>query len=271
MKIIRSISGMQRIARNLRRQGKSIGFVPTMGALHTGHISLIKQARKENDFAAVSIFVNPTQFAPNDDFRRYPRNLKADILSCKKEGVEFIFHPDAKQIYPKGFKTYVLVEKLSDVLCGKFRPGHFKGVATIVTKLFNIVQPDIAYFGQKDAQQAIVIQQMAGDLNMPVKIRVMPIIREPDEVASSSRNRYLTAKQREDAAALSQALRKAKAMIEQGAIDSAGISRAMRRIIQRKKTARIEYIEIVLFLEDILNKVSILQACRFSHVESRPG
>jgi pantoate--beta-alanine ligase len=248
---------MQRIARNLRQQGKSIGFVPTMGALHNGHLSLIKQARKENDIVIVSIFVNPTQFAPNDDFRRYPRNLKADVLSCKEEGVEFIFYPDAKQIYPKGYKTYVLVEKLSDVLCGKFRPGHFKGVATIVTKLFNIIQPDIAYFGQKDAQQAIIIQRMRKDLNIPVKIRVMPIIREQDDLALSSRNRYLTPKQREDAIVLWEALKKAKTMIKQGVIDSAGISHAMRRIIRRKKRARIQYIEIVDL--DELNPVKRIQ------------
>ena len=245
MRVIRNIIDMQRMARNLKKSGKSVGFVPTMGALHAGHLSLISRARKENDIVITSIFVNPTQFGPNEDFKRYPRNLKADAFLCKKEGVDIIFYPPAEQIYPKGYRTYIHVEKLCDVLCGKFRPGHFQGVATIVTKLFNIVQPDIAYFGQKDAQQAIIIQQMTRDLNMPVRIRVMPIIRERDGLALSSRNNYLTAEQREDAVVLSEALRKAKTMIKPGVIDSAEIIRAMRKIIQNRETAQIQYIEIV--------------------------
>ncbi len=245
MKIIRNIKDMHRTVRDLRQQEKSIGFVPTMGALHAGHLSLIKQARKENDIVVVSIFVNPTQFGRNEDLKRYPRNLKADALLCKKEGVDIIFYPDASRIYPKGYKTYVLVRNLSDVLCGKFRPGHFKGVATIITKLFNIVQPDTAYFGQKDAQQAIIIQQMTRDLGMPVKTRVMPIIREPDGLAMSSRNRYLTAKQRKDAVVLSEAIRAAKTMVKQGMINPERIIRAMRKIIQKKESCRIQYIEIV--------------------------
>lgn len=245
MRIIQNIKDMQRIARNLKQRSKSIGLVPTMGALHAGHLSLIKQACKENDFVIVSIFVNPTQFGANDDFKQYPRKLETDILLCKKEGVNFIFYPDATQVYPKGYKTYVLVEKLSNVLCAKLRPGHFKGVATIVIKLFNIIQPDIAYFGQKDAQQAIIIQQMTRDLNIPVKIKVMPIIRESDGLALSSRNHYLTTKEREDATVLSEALRKAKTMVKQGLVDSARIILALRKIIQKRKTAQIQYIEIV--------------------------
>jgi pantoate--beta-alanine ligase len=245
LRIIRNIKDMYRVTRDLRQQAKSIGFVPTMGALHAGHLSLIKQARKENDIVVVSIFVNPTQFGRNEDLKQYPRNLKADTLLCKKEGVDIIFYPDASQIYPNGYKTYVLVQNLSDVLCGKFRPGHFKGVATIVTKLFNIIQPDVAYFGQKDAQQAIIVQQMIRDLNIPLKLRVMPIIREPDGLAMSSRNRYLTAKQRRDATVLSEAISAAKTMVKQGMINSERITRAMRRIIQRKESCRIQYIEIV--------------------------
>ena len=245
MRIIRSINNMQRISMDLKREGKSIGFVPTMGALHAGHLGLIKRACKENDFTIVSLFLNPTQFGPKEDFRRYLRNLKADASLCKKEGVNIIFYPEVHQIYPKEYKTHVFIERLSDVLCGKFRPGHFKGVATIVTKLFNIVQPDIAYFGQKDAQQAIIIQRMTRDLNIPVKINVMPIIRESDGLALSSRNNYLTVKQREEAVVLSQALRKAKIMIKQGVIDSAKIILAMRKIIQKRKSAQIQYIQIV--------------------------
>ncbi len=245
MKIIRNIQNMQKAARDLRQQAKSIGFVPTMGALHAGHLSLIEQARKENDFVVVSIFVNPTQFGENEDFKLYPRNPGLDTLLCKKEGVDIIFYPDAGQIYPDEYKTYVIVQDLSDVLCGKFRPGHFKGVTTIVTKLFNIIQPDIAYFGQKDAQQAIIIQQMISDLNIPVEIKVMPIVREPDGLAMSSRNRYLTVKERKDAAVLFEAISAAKTMVKQGVIDSKRIIRAMRRIIQRQKSTRIQYIEIV--------------------------
>jgi len=236
---------MQRIVQDLRRRKKTIGFVPTMGALHTGHLSLIKQACKENDIVIVSIFVNPAQFGSGEDFRRYPRNLKVDALLCRNEGVDFIFYPDAADVYPKGYKTYVIVEQLSDVLCGKFRPGHFKGVATIVTKLFNIVQPDIAYFGQKDAQQAVIIQQMVKDLNMSLKIKVLPIIREPDGLAMSSRNAYLSEQERKDAAVLHQALRKAQDLIKRGTTNPSKIILAMRRIIRRKESARIQYIEIV--------------------------
>jgi pantoate--beta-alanine ligase len=245
VKIIRSIKRIQAAVQDLRKQNKTIGFVPTMGALHAGHLSLIKQARKENDYVIVSVFVNPTQFAPSEDFKKYPRRLEADSLLCKNEGVDIIFYPDAGQIYPKGYKTHVLVEGLSDVLCGKFRPGHFSGVATIVNKLFNIIQPDVAYFGQKDAQQAIIIQQMTRDLNMPVKIKLMPTVREPDGLALSSRNTYLTARQRLDAKVLFEALEKAKTMIKHGIINSKKIISAMRRIIQKKRSARVQYIEIV--------------------------
>jgi len=245
VKIIRGIKRVQAAVRDLRKQGETIGIVPTMGALHAGHLSLIKQARRENDRVIVSIFVNPTQFGPNEDFKKYPRSLRADSLLCKNAGVDIIFHPGVGQVYAKSYKTHVIVEKLSDVLCGEFRPGHFSGVATIVNKLFNIIQPDVAYFGQKDAQQAIIIQQMTRDLNMPVRIRLMPIVREPDGLALSSRNAYLNAEQRADAKVLFEALEKAKTMIKQGTVNSEKIISAMRRIIQKKRSARIQYIEIV--------------------------
>ncbi|MFH1678362.1 MAG: pantoate--beta-alanine ligase [Candidatus Omnitrophota bacterium] len=245
MRIIRAINKMQRLAIGIKRDGKSIGFVPTMGALHNGHLSLIRQARKENDFVVVSIFVNPAQFGPNEDFRSYPGMLKADVSVCRKAGVDIIFYPEAGKIYPQGYKTYVFIEKLSGALCGKYRCGHFRGVATIVTKLFNIIQPAVAYFGQKDAQQAIIIKQLVRDLNMPVKIKVMPIIREQDGMALSSRNSYLSAKERGDANVLYAALGKARTMIKQGAVNTASIILAMRKIIQGKKTANIQYIEIV--------------------------
>ncbi|MBU0549716.1 MAG: pantoate--beta-alanine ligase [Candidatus Omnitrophica bacterium] len=245
MRILRSVKVMQKITTNLRKRGKSIGFVPTMGALHAGHFSLIRQSRKENNYTAVSIFLNPTQFGPNEDYRRYPRNLKADATLCKKTGVDFIFNPARNQIYPKGYKTEIKIDKLSDLLCGKFRPGHFAAVATVVNKLFNIVEPDTAYFGQKDAQQAIIIQRMVKDLYMRLKIKVMPTIREPDGLAMSSRNNYLSASERRDAVVLYNALETAKTMIRQGISNPSKIILTMRKIILKKKSARIQYINIV--------------------------
>ncbi len=245
MKIVRNIQKMQHISQALKRKGRTIGFIPTMGALHEGHLSLIRQARKENEFEVVSIFVNPAQFGPKEDFKRYPRPFKKDIYLCKKEKVNFIFYPRAQNIYPLGYRTYVTVEKLSVVLCGKSRPGHFRGVATVVTKLFNIVQPAIAYFGQKDAQQAVIIKKMVTDLNIPTKIKVMPIVREKDGLALSSRNGYLNQKQRKEALVLSRSLGLAKDLIKKGIRNSNYITNRMRQIIQKKKSARIEYICII--------------------------
>lgn len=245
MSIIRSKSEMCRTSKKARLAGQRIGFVPTMGALHQGHLSLIRQARRENDFVVVSIFVNPTQFGPKDDFKKYPRNLKRDVQMCKKEGVNIIFYPDTKEMYPQGYKTFVTVEDLSNVMCGKFRPGHFKGVTTVVTKLFNIVQPDIAYFGQKDAQQAIIIKRLVCDLNIPVKIKVMPTVREIDGLAMSSRNQYLNEKERKDALVLSRSLNLAKNLIKGGAKDVDEIVGKMRSLINKKNTAKIDYITIV--------------------------
>jgi pantoate--beta-alanine ligase len=216
-----------------------------MGALHEGHLSLIRRARKENDIVIVSIFVNPAQFGPKEDFKNYPRDLKRDSRLCRKGGVDVLFYPDAKQIYPQNYKTYITVEGLSDSLCGKFRPGHFRGVATIVAKLFNIVSPDIAYFGQKDAQQAIIIKRMIEDLNMPVKIKVMPIVREPDGLAMSSRNIYLSPQERKDAAVLYASLIRAKKLIIEGKKDPQGVTKEMKKMIEDKKSAKVQYIAIV--------------------------
>jgi pantoate--beta-alanine ligase len=259
MKIIRSIKEMTGFSKKQRIKGKTIGFVPTLGALHQGHLSLIRQAAAENDIVVVSIFVNPIQFAPKwlwlkeakprpsglEDYRRYPRNLRLDARLCRREGADVIFFPDAQQMYTGKYKTYVIVQDLSDVLCGKFRPGHFKGVATVVTKLFNIVVPDIAYFGGKDAQQAIIIKKVVEDLNIPVRIKVMPTVREKDGLAMSSRNIYLNKDERQDAAVLYQALILAKNLIKQGSVDSSGIIRKMRRLINKKKSVSIQYISIV--------------------------
>ncbi|MEK6727708.1 MAG: pantoate--beta-alanine ligase [Candidatus Omnitrophota bacterium] len=245
MKIIRNIKEMSEVAKKHRQRRKSIGLVPTMGALHEGHLSLVRQARRENVFVVVSIFVNPAQFGAKEDLKSYPEPFKNDLVSCRKEGVDIIFHPEAKQIYPEGYKTYVEVKNLSDLLCGKPRPGHFIGVATIVTKFFNIVQPDTAYFGQKDAQQAVIIKKMVKDLNIPVEIKVMPIVRQKDGLAMSSRNTYLSAQGKKDALVLSQSLNLAKDLIQKGLRDSHKIIHSMNNLIKNKKAAKIEYIAIV--------------------------
>jgi len=216
-----------------------------MGALHVGHLSLIRCARRENDFVVVSIFVNPVQFGPREDFKKYPRSLRQDARLCRKEGVDIIFYPDAKEMYPANFRTYVTVGGLSDVLCGRFRPGHFKGVATVVTKLFNIVQPDVAYFGQKDAQQAIIIRRLVCDLNIPVKIKVMPTIRQKYGLALSSRNVYLNQDERKDAGVLYQALNLAKNLVRQGLRGSSEIMQKMKQLINKKKSTKIQYVSIV--------------------------
>lgn len=245
MKIIRKIKGLRQEIKKIKSAGKSIGFVPTMGALHQGHVSLIRRARRECNKVVVSIFVNPTQFSPKEDYKRYPRNLKKDAQICRKDGVDIIFCPQTAEMYPQGFKSYVSVSGLSDCLCGKSRPGHFKGVATVVAKLFNLTAPDKAYFGQKDAQQAAVIRSMVADLNIPVEIRVLPTAREKDGLALSSRNAYLSEGQRSDALVLSQALKLARVLIKSDSRDASVIMRQMRRLIQNKKSARVDYIALV--------------------------
>jgi pantoate--beta-alanine ligase len=245
MKVIRALDKMSDFSRRARLKGRSIGLVPTMGALHEGHLSLIRQARRDNNLVVVSIFVNPTQFGPKEDFSKYPRTFRKDLLLCKKENVDIIFFPDAKKMYPQGFKTFVMVEGLSDILCGRSRPGHFKGVATVVTKLFNITQPDIAYFGQKDAQQSVIIKKMVLDLNMPVKINVMPTVREQNGLALSSRNAYLSARQKKEAVVLSRSLSFAEYLVKNGLKDPKRITSMMNSLIRKRSGARIDYIAIV--------------------------
>lgn len=245
MRLIRTIKSLTKAVLDLKSDHKTIGFVPTMGALHRGHLSLIRRARRENDSVVVSIFVNPIQFGPKEDLKKYPRDLKRDASLCKKEGVDIIFHPKAGGLYPGDFKTYVEVSGLSEVLCGTVRPGHFKGVATVVAKLFNLVRPDAAYFGQKDAQQSIVIKKMVRDLNMPVKVKVLPIVREKDGLAMSSRNLYLNKEERKDAVVLSRALALAKSLIRSGVKDARKITGRIKKLIQTKKRAKIDYVSIV--------------------------
>lgn len=245
MKIITAIPQMRRWAEETRRQGKTIGFVPTMGYLHDGHLSLMRRAKKENDCLAVSIFVNPAQFGPREDFKQYPRDFTRDKELVRSCGADVLFYPRMEEIYPQGYTTYVLVEGLSGLLCGASRPGHFRGVATIVLKLFNIVQPDKAYFGQKDAQQVVVIQRMVKDLNLPVQIKALPIVREPDGLAMSSRNAYLDSRQRTDAIILYNALQTAVAMIQSGCACPRKVLTRMREMIASKASARIDYVKIV--------------------------
>lgn len=245
MKVIRNPQELNRILKRISCERKSIGFVPTMGALHLGHLSLIKKAAKDNEIVVVSIFVNPTQFGPKEDLKKYPRPLKKDIELCRKSRVDFVFLPDHKTLYPYGYSTFVKVEGLSDLLCGVSRPGHFCGVSTIVAKLLNIVGPDTIYLGQKDAQQAIIIKKMVRDLNFPVKIKIMPTVRLADGLALSSRNVYLTREQKSEASVLSKALSLARSLVETGACDSSRILGRMKELIGKKKQARIDYIEIV--------------------------
>ena len=244
--LVKSIEEMKQIVKNLKKEGKSIGFVPTMGYLHEGHISLMRCSKKDNDITVVSIFVNPIQFGVNEDLDRYPRDLERDLEICKKEGVDYVFHPSVEEMYPEDFSTYVIVEGLTEGLCGAYRPGHFKGVTTVVNKLFNIVQPDRAYFGEKDYQQLKVIQKMIKDLNMNVQVIGCPIVREPDGLAMSSRNKYLSPEERKAALSLSKALFKAKEMFKSGETDIHKIKKEMEKIIlSHPEVKEIQYIEFV--------------------------
>lgn len=245
MKVYNTIYDIRKELALFRSVGKTIGLVPTMGYFHEGHLSLIDVARKNCDIVVVSLFVNPTQFGPNEDLAKYPRDFERDERLAKEHGADIIFYPDTREMYPDPFLTYVVTEKLSGVLCGESRPIHFRGVTTVVAKLFNIVQPDIAVFGRKDAQQAIIIKKMVADLNFPVEIIVAPIIREADGLAMSSRNTYLNSKERKQAPIIYRALQKAIEMVQRGELDAESVERSIRQQIETAPLARIEYIEIV--------------------------
>ncbi len=245
MKIIRDPGKLNRLLKGPRYSNKSIGFVRTMGALHPGHLSLIKQARRDNDTVVVSIFINPAQFGPKEDLNKYPRPLKNDLALCRKARVDLVFLPDSKVMYPEGFCTFVHVEKLANILCGVARPGHFRGVATVVAKLLNIVAPSVLYLGQKDAQQAVIIKRMISDLNFPVKVKVMPTVREKSGLAASSRNAYLSEQERENALVLFRALNLAKVLIRGGAKDTLRIISRLKQLINKHKNAKIDYIAVV--------------------------
>ncbi|NMB34600.1 MAG: pantoate--beta-alanine ligase [Clostridium sp.] len=245
MILIKTISELKTKLNLIRNEGKTIGLVPTMGYLHKGHTSLIEASAKESDITLVTIFVNPTQFGPGEDFERYPRNIKRDIDMAKLAGADMIFSPEITEVYPDGYSTYVEVEGITNALCGKTRPQHFRGVTTIVNKLFNIIQPHRAYFGQKDAQQVVVVKKMVSDLNMDVDIIVCPIVREEDGLAISSRNVYLSPGERNSATILSKALFKAHKIIKKGERNAENILDSITRTIKLEKGAQIEYIALV--------------------------
>ncbi|MEO5936565.1 MAG: pantoate--beta-alanine ligase [Terriglobales bacterium] len=245
MKTLQTVEAMRVASADARRQGKSIGFVPTMGALHEGHLSLVRAARERCDVVVASIFVNPTQFGPGEDFAGYPRTLESDSRQLAAAKVDLLFAPSTAEMYPPGATTFVDVEGLSERLDGKSRPGHFRGVTTVVNKLFHVVQPDLAFFGQKDAAQVAVIQKMVRDLRIPVDIIVCPIVREADGLAMSSRNAYLSAAQRGQALVFHRALRSVLGAYEQGERSIAALRERAQGVFAQEKSVVIDYIEIV--------------------------
>jgi pantoate--beta-alanine ligase len=245
MKVITSVAGMKSLARQWKREGKSIGFVPTMGYLHEGHLSLVRESKKRTDVTVVSIFVNPAQFGPQEDFKKYPRDLEKDSAYLEQAGVDCLFYPDAAEIYPPGYRTYVEVHGLQDRLCGKSRPGHFRGVVTIILKLFDIVGPDLAFFGAKDAQQVLIIEKMAADLDLGTEVVTCPLVRGPDGLALSSRNAYLSSEEKKAALVLSRSLRWAERAISAGERDAAKVIAGIRSLIEAEPLARVDYVEAV--------------------------
>ena len=245
MKVIKSIAEMRAWSDAARKTGRRIGFVPTMGFLHEGHLSLIRLARAKSDLCVVSIFVNPTQFGPHEDLDKYPRDLERDLELCRAEGADVVFFPDTNEMYAPPYQTFVKNETLSDKLCGQSRPIHFRGVTTVVSKLFNIVDPDVAAFGQKDAQQAIIIKNMVRDLNFRTEILIGPIVREPDGLAMSSRNKYLSPDERMQALALSQTLKELQKAVKGGNRDYKALAARAQTRIDQLPACRTDYIAFV--------------------------
>lgn len=245
MEVAETIMSVRSLVEAARRRGEKVGLVPTMGALHVGHVSLIEAAVKDCDFVVVSIFVNPTQFGPGEDLENYPRSFEADLDICARAGVDAVFAPAPEQMYPAENLAWVTVDKLTEPLCGRGRPTHFRGVTTVCTKLFNIIGPDLAFFGQKDAQQAIVIKRMVADLNMPLHIVVCPTVREASGLAVSSRNKYLSDRQKEDAANIHKSLEECRRMVGDGVVEAGPIIAGMRAILQEVPSIETEYVSIV--------------------------
>jgi len=269
---LKKIDEVRNEINRIKKENKIIGFVPTMGYLHKGHISLIKKAKEECDYVVVSIFVNPTQFCPGEDFDRYPRDIKRDIKILENEKVDLLFNPDIDEMYKKDHKTWVIVDEISDIYEGKFRPGHFKGVCTVVIKLFNIIQPDKAYFGWKDFQQLIIIKKMVDDLNIPVEIIGCPTIREDDGLAASSRNVYLNEEERKKALCLYKALKKIEEMIKKEKIyDCEVLIKEGKKIIEKEEGVEIQYLDIVNMdnmkkIKKIEGRVAIIGAIKIGNV-----
>ncbi len=244
MKVIRKIKTMQREVEKLKKKNKVIGFVPTMGYLHDGHIRLINEAQKISDVVVVSIFVNPTQFGPNEDYEKYPRDERRDLKLCRNHNVDYVFIPSVNEIYPEGYETYVELTKTPNHLCGLSRPGHFRGVATILVKLFNIVKPDIAFFGLKDFQQTVVVKKLVSDLNITMRIKTVETVRDVDGLALSSRNKYLSEEERKKALTIPRSLIMAKEMIESGERSCEKIKEAMKKLLE-ENGLKVDYAEIV--------------------------
>ncbi len=269
MQSVKTIKETQTLIRDFRAKGKTIGFVPTMGALHDGHLSLVKQAKKENDIVVVSIFVNPTQFGPKEDFNNYPRDIDRDLNKLSPIGVDVVFIPDVREMYPQGFSTSINIGSIGEVLCGASRAGHFNGVATVVAKLFNIVMPHKAYFGHKDFQQTVVIKKLVRELNFDIDIIVCPTVRERDGLAMSSRNSYLNDAERKAAGILYKALKLGEELISKGIRESSRIKTEIEALIRTEPLAVIEYAEIVDAatlekIDDIKSNAAICLAVRIS-------
>jgi len=242
--LIRTVRELQRWADETRAEGRRIGLVPTMGALHEGHLSLVRVAHSRADRIVLSIFVNPTQFGPNEDFQHYPRDIADDLSKLRSAGVDVVFAPDVKEMYPEGDATWVEVERLSDGMCGRHRPGHFRGVATVVARLFNAARPHVAVFGEKDYQQLVVIRRMARDLLFDIEITAGPTVREPDGLAISSRNAYLMPEERQQARSLNAALHEVRQLVRSGELDVGRLVAAARCRIEKEPLAEIDYIEV---------------------------
>lgn len=245
MRIVHTIRETREIIARARGEGKTVGLVPTMGYFHEGHLSLMRRARQDNGFVVVSLFVNPTQFGPSEDFREYPRDPDRDARVAEEVGVDLIFNPSVEEMYPDGYDTYVEVKKLTEGLCGASRPGHFRGVTTVVLKLLNITQPDRAYFGRKDYQQLKVIERMVAELNVPVEIVPMPTVREPDGLAMSSRNRHLSPEERKAALVLSGSLSYGQKLLDEGITSGEELQRRAEEFITREPLAQIDYVAVV--------------------------
>jgi len=267
MDVVTTVAAVDEALKKSRGGSKTIGLVPTMGALHEGHLSLVRRAKKECRVTVVSVFVNPKQFGVNEDLDTYPRDSAKDTELCKAEGVDLVFMPEPGEMYPSGYATYVLQERYTEPFEGELRTGHFHGVCTVCCKLFNIVRPDVAYFGQKDYQQTVVIRRMAADLNIPVEIRVSPIVREPDGLAMSSRNVYLSPAERDRATVLYRALNAAKALFDEGERSGGTLAAAMRAVFKKTPEARLDYAavahpETLRELSRIESDAVLLVACR---------